>query len=222
MPKNPNQIEPTNRLASLTEAQHVPAALATSRDLCEQAINLLETSWSLMSYTCVSTTRPTEGCQTAYELHRREIVALCESPRKKHALCLANMISHIAIEGNTPCLIVTSNYTPTILAVNLLLWRAGINLEDAVAPVWGQDAFVRLIVASGVLAKAPLHMAGAMAFLKLQTTVRHAVTNLGTQCLVLDDSASMSIEQLLKLRAELPMAIQFLGESPDANLIHLN
>jgi len=40
--------------------------------------------------------------------------------------------------------------------------------------------------------------------------------------LVLDDSASMSIEQLLKLRAELPMAIQFLGESPDANLIHLN
>lgn len=140
-------------------------------------------------------------------LQRRELIALCKSPEKTSALLLDNVVTRLALEKRTPTLLVTGKYSLTILAVNLLLWRAGINLEEAVNPAWDENEFARLTMAAGELASAPLLVVRTTPFFTFRNMTHAAVANHGIRWVVMDRAKTESFGQLSKLSCELGVPI---------------
>ena len=140
-------------------------------------------------------------------LQRRELITLCKSPEKTSALLLANVATRLALEKRTPTLLVTGKHSLTVLAVNLLLWQAGINLEEAISPTWDENEFTRLTVAAGELASAPLLVVRTMPFLTFRNVAHAAVAKHGTRWVVMDRAETESFGQLSKLSCELGVPI---------------
>ncbi len=136
-----------------------------------------------------------------------ELIALCKSPEKTNALFLANVVTWLALEKRTPTLLITDKHSLTVLAVNLLLWRAGINLEEAVNPAWDENEFARLTVAAGELASAPLLAVRTTPILTFWSMAHAAVANHGTRWVVMDRAETESFGQLTKLSCELGVPI---------------
>ena len=129
---------------------------STIKDLTRKAISLLEAAYFPQG---VDPRRPSlPGLPPAALLaaQLRQLTALSKSPDRTSALVLANTVTHLALERKTPTLLVTAKYSPPIFVVNLLLWRAGISLEEVVSPAWNENQFARLAVASREIANAPL------------------------------------------------------------------
>ena len=140
-------------------------------------------------------------------LQRRELITLCKSPEKTSALLLANVVTRLALEKRTPTLLVTGKHSLTVLAVNLLLWQAGINLEEAVSPTWDENEFTRLTVAAGELASAPLLVVRVTPFSIFRNMTHAAVANHGIRWVVMDRAETESFGQLSKLSCELGVPI---------------
>lgn len=136
-----------------------------------------------------------------------ELVTLCKSPEKTNALFLANVVTWLALEKRTPTLLATDKHSLTVLTVNLLLWRAGINLEEAVNPAWNENEFARLTVAAGELASAPLLVMKTTPLLTFRNMAHAAVANHGTRWVVMDRAETESFGQLTKLSSELGVPI---------------
>jgi hypothetical protein len=179
----------------------------TSKDLTHKAISLLEASYFSESPDCFRPSAASIPYPHLLELQHRELIRLCKSPEKTSALLLANVVTQLALEKRTPTLLVTGKYSLTVLAVNLLLWRAGMNLEEAVNPAWSENTFARLTVAAGELAHAPLLVVRKMPFLTFKNAAHAAVTNHQTRWVVMDSAETESLTQLGKLSCELGVPI---------------
>ena len=110
-------------------------APCTVKDLMHKAICLLEASYFPERPDRFHPSAASIASPNLLALQRRELITLCKSPEKTSALLLANVVTRLALEKRTPTLLVTGKHSLTVLAVNLLLWRAGINLEEAVNPL---------------------------------------------------------------------------------------
>jgi hypothetical protein len=143
------------------------------KDLTLQALNLLEMSYLSSGPDASRSSAPRTSSSEALAVQHRELITLCESPEVTGALVLANAVTKLALERRIPTLLVTARYSPVILVLTLLLWRAGIRLEDAVNPVWSKNEFARLTVAAREVAGAPLLVMSSASFL---TSRRIALT----------------------------------------------
>jgi len=182
-------------------------ALHTIKDLMHKAICLLEASYCPERSDRFHPSASSIASPNLLALQRRELITLCNSPEKTSALLLANVVTRIALEKRTPTLLVTGKHSLTVHAVNLLLWRAEINLEEAVNPVWDENEFARLTVAAGELASAPLLAARTMPILTFRNMAHAAVANHGTRWVVTDRAETESFGQLSKLSCELGVPI---------------
>jgi hypothetical protein len=140
-------------------------------------------------------------------VQHRELIAFCELSEKTGALLLANMVAQLALGRKTPTLLVASRCSPAVFVVNLLLWRAGIDLEEAVNPVWGKNEFARLTVAAGEVASAPLLVVRSSTHATFRNLVHTAVANYGTRWVVIDAAGTESFERLTKISCELGVPI---------------
>jgi replicative DNA helicase len=182
-------------------------ALHTIKDLMHKAICLLEASYFSERPDRFHPSASSIASPYLLALQRRELITLCKSPEKTSALLLANVVTQLALEKRTPTLLVTGKHSLTILAVNLLLWRAGINLEEAVNPLWDENEFARLTVAAGELASAPLLVTRTMFFLPFKNAAHAAVANHRIRLVVMDRAEIESFGQLSKLSCELGVPI---------------
>lgn len=182
-------------------------ALHTIKDLMHKAICLLEASYCPERSDRFHPSASSITSPNLLALQRRELITLCNSPEKTSALLLANVVTRIALEKRTPTLLVTGKHSLTVLAVNLLLWRAGINLEEAINPAWDENEFARLTVAAGELASASLLVVRTMPFLTFRNMAHAAIANHGTRWVVMDRAETESFGQLSKLSCELGVPI---------------
>jgi len=94
-----------------------------------------------------------------------------------------------------------------------LLWRAGINLGEAINPAWDKNEFPQLAVAVGELARVPLLVMRATPFLTFQNAADVAVANYGTRWVVMDSAEKDALGQLKKLSCELGVAIRITASA---------
>jgi len=140
-------------------------------------------------------------------LVREELIAMCNSPQKVGASLLANVVIRIALEKKVPTLLVARGHSLILLAVNLLLCRAGISLDKAINPNWDEHDFARLTIASAELAGAPLLLLMYRNMAQLQSEARAAMETLQTRLIVMDRAEPDSFDQLSKLSNELGLPI---------------
>jgi hypothetical protein len=180
---------------------------STIKDLMRKAICLLEVSYFSERPGRFRPATASIAYPHLLALQRRELITLCKSPEKTRALLLANVVTRLALEKRTPTLLVTGTHSLIVLAVNLLLWRAGINLREAANPVWDEKEFVRLTVAAGELARAPLLVVRAMPFSAFINLAQAAVASHRTRWVVMDRAETESLSQLSRLSRELGVTI---------------
>jgi len=175
-----------------------------------QAICLLEAS-----YTSKCPERPHSriaiAASQSLSLPHRELIRLCKSPDKTSALVLANVVTQLVIEKKSPTLLVTGRHSLAVLAVNLLLWRAGISLVEAIDSVWSEDEFLRLTVAASELASAPLLAVRTMPIFALQNLVHASIADHGTRWVIMDNAQSESFGQLSQLSCKLDVPITIIS-----------
>jgi replicative DNA helicase len=182
------------------------------KDLTHEAICLLEASYSRGRPDRFGQSFANVVAANSLVLPHREIITLCKSAWKTKALFLGKMVSQLAIEKKTPTLLISGQPSLTILAVNLLLCRAGIHLEDVIKPAWTENDFARLTRAAGELAHAPLLVAGEMPFMTLKNTVHSAVAKHGTRRLVVDNPPSESFGQWLQISREYGLPVILISQ----------
>jgi hypothetical protein len=137
----------------------------------------------------------------------QELIALCDSQEKTNALLLANVVMRLALVKKIPTLLVSVRHSLVVLTVNLLLCRAGINLEEAINPDWDEYDFARLTVASAELAAAPLVLVRGMPFSMLKNAAHDAVKTCQTRWMIMDLVETGSFGQLSKLSRKLGLQI---------------
>lgn len=179
----------------------------TIKHLIRGAISFLETSYCPQRPESIQRATINIFYPELFTLCQRELIALCESRDKTRMLLLANLVEQVVVEKRIPTLLVLGESSPAVFAVNLLLWRAGIKLEEAINPVWGESAFSRLTVAAGELANAPLLVMRKMPMLSFRNMAHAVVANQGTRWLVMDSAETESFGRLSKISCELGVPI---------------
>lgn len=188
--------------------------LVKIKDLTHEAINLLE-----VSYCCAQSahyngaSRVMRTFPAPFEIQFREIQRLCNSREKALAQIVANVTSQLAIVRAIPTVVVTARTSPLICVVNLLLWRAEIELAEVLSPNWGEREFINLTSAAGSLASAPLLIASVANSFELRSTACAAVTQFGVRHVVLDYSPSEAVSTLKKISRELDVPVTVLATS---------
>jgi hypothetical protein len=127
-----------------------------------------------------ATARPTLTAQV-HEMH-----ALCQSAEGTAALLLSSAVAHLALERKNPTLLVTARHSLPVIVANLLLFRAGISLEQALNPPWCDKQFTRLCAACRDVAGAPLIVVRSMHPVALKDTILAAVANCRRTWVVMD------------------------------------
>ena len=184
------------------------------KDLTHKAINLLE-----VSYCCAQPARYNPASRVMrifpapFEIQLREIQRLCNSREKALAQILANVITQLAIMRAIPTVVVTTRTSPIVCVVNLLLWRAEIELAEVLSPNWGEREFINLTSAAGSLASAPLLIASVANSFELRSTACAAVTQFGVRHVVLDYSPLEAVSTLKKISRELDVPVTVLATS---------
>lgn len=182
------------------------------KDLTHEAINLLE-----VSYCCAQPARYNPASRVMrtfpapFEIHFREIQRLCNSREKALAQILANVTTQLAIIRTIPIVVVTTRTSPLVCVVNLLLWRAEIELAEVLSPNWGEREFINLTFAAGSLASAPLLIASVANSFELRSTACAAVTQCGVRHVVLDYSPSEAVSTLKRISGELDVPVTVLA-----------
>ncbi len=188
--------------------------LVKIKDLTHEAINLLE-----VSYCCAQSahynpaSRVMRTFPAPFEIQFREIRRLCNSREKALAQIVANVASQLAIVRAIPTVVVTARTSPLVCVVNLLLWRAEIELAEVLSPNWGEREFINLTSAAGSLASAPLLIASVANSFELRSTACVAVTQLGVRHVVLDYFPSEAVSTLKKISGELDVPVTVLAAS---------
>ena len=134
----------------------------TIKDLTLRALELLEMAY-ISSHLdgfrpSALRTRPSKALAGQH----RERITFCKSSEVTGTLVLANLVIQLAFERKIPILLchranlITTKCSPVILVLRLLLWRAGIGLEEAGNPASIEDKLARLSVADREVASTPL------------------------------------------------------------------
>ena len=146
-------------------------------------------------------------------IQQREIMQLSQSTGRIRAILLANVVCRLAIERKTKTLLITGQHSMTALAVNLLLYRANIDLEKIANPNWYQSEMKRLSIAAGELARAPLFVVGQMLTPAYSDVVSSIVINNGTRCLVVENPPPKSIWNWQQLSCEFGVPITIISSN---------
>ena len=144
---------------------------------------------------------------------QRAVMKLSQSEARASALLLANVVCRLAIEQKTSTLLITGQPSLTVLAVNLLLCRAKIDLDKVASSKWYQSEMDRLHVASGDLARAPLLVVGRMPAPKYMAEVNPVMSTNGSRCVVLDSPPRQTIWQWQQLSREFGVPITIISSN---------
>jgi len=136
---------------------------------------------------------------------------LNESAEKTSALLLANVVCRLAIEEKTKTLLITGQPSLTVLALNLLLYRAKIDLDKITSSKWYKSELDRLGVATRELVCAPLWVRGQMPTPNYITGVDSVMDTDNSRCLVLDNPPPDSIWQWQQLSREFGIPITIVS-----------
>jgi hypothetical protein len=179
----------------------------TIKDLTHQAINLLEVAYcgrrlDKSRLSLVATDSP-----ISLVAQHHELMTFCASREKVTALLLANLVAQLALKKSVSTLLVTATWSPAVFVVNLMLWRAGSDVEEVINPVWSETEFARLTVAAGEIARAPLLVAKSASRQTFGKTQFASMHRIGIRYLVLDRDAVESPLELSKLSSEFGVSI---------------
>jgi hypothetical protein len=182
----------------------------TIKDLTLQAISLLEMSYLSSRPDASRSSAPSTQSSEALAVQHRELITLYKSPEVTGALVLANLVTQLALERKIPTLLVTARCSPVIFVFNLLLWRAGIGLEEAINPAWSKNEFARLAVAAREVASTPLRVMSSATFAAFRRMILPAPANRRT-CWVITDAGTDSFRQLEKINCEPGLSITIIS-----------
>jgi len=146
-------------------------------------------------------------------IQQREIIQLSQSAERTRAILLANVVCRLAIDQKTKTLLITGQHSMTALAINLLLYRAKIDLEKITNPNWYPSEMKRLSVASGELARAPLFVVGQMLTPANSNVVSSMVKNNITRCLVVENPPPKTIRNLQQFSFEFDVPITIISSN---------
>jgi hypothetical protein len=211
MPNNENQLVSNSSLvASDTYAPRTFSTLKTSKDLMREAIDFMEKSFSFAHSPFDPSLFPSATGYKAFALCHEEISTFSKPSYENAILGLSIYVNNIAVNQRIPTLVVTGNHSLVAFAVDLLFWRAELDLNDAIDFTFSEDDFKSLVSPVGEISHAPLFAAKTMPYPELECAVRYAVTHLGIKCLVMDYPSFLTPDQIRKLEGELPQPIRFV------------
>lgn len=188
--------------------------LRTIKELTHEAIDLMEASFHQTGHQASrSQLRACLGLPTRYEIQIGEIKRLCTVENKTRAMLLANITTHLAVSNAESTLLVTTRSSPCVCAVSLLFWLAGIGLEEALDPKWGEEEFGRLTYAACALASARLFIALPTNSDELRCAVKRSVELRGIRRVVVDNPPYTALSTFADISRELDVGITVVGDS---------
>ena len=183
------------------------------KDLTHRAIVWLEEAYFRAHPVCSATSANRVTNLNSLALSQRAIADGRLSPLNSTASLVTNVVNRQTIEQKIPTLLISSQPSLTQLAVNLVLWRAGIQLNAVIDSAWTDSEFARLTVACGEVAQAPLLVACTIPLSVLKKSIGSAVAQLGLRCLVVDNPPYDSLTQWHQISCEFGLPIRLISSA---------
>ena len=140
----------------------------------------------------------------------RELDALCQSPARTAAFLVASAVAHLALDRKNPTLLVTANYSLPVIVANLLLFRAGISLAQALIPPWSEKQFASLCAACRDLAGAPIIVVRSPPPAAFNNNILAAIASYRKTWVVMD-TATQPLASLVEISSRLRVPITIIS-----------
>lgn len=119
---------------------------------------------------------------------------------------VTSAVAHLALKRKNPTLLLTAKCSLPVIVANLLLFRAGISLAQALNPPWSEKQFARLCAACRDVAGAPLIVVSSPPSEAFKNTVLAAIASYRRAWIVMD-SATQPLASLKEISSRFRVPI---------------